>query len=123
MRAETVVDEGQKAYAKPIQILPSTSNDLTLVIEVQLTHEEPTSNVADMGDEDSDNEVKEVFNEASGFMASKSRGGIGRKSLYKCWKDNYDYNPYDDDCEDLTDEQLAICDAFDIKVRGHTRCS
>ncbi|PWA79338.1 hypothetical protein CTI12_AA207610 [Artemisia annua] len=123
MRAETDVDEGKKVDAKPIQILTSTPNDVTLVNEVQLAHEEPTSNVAGRDDEDNNNEVEEVYNETSGFMASKSGGGIGRKSLYERWKDDYDYNLYDeDDCEHLTDEQLAICDAFDIKVRCHTRC-
>ena len=34
MRAETVVDKGQKT-----EILPSTPNDVTLVNEVQLAHE------------------------------------------------------------------------------------
>ncbi|GJS52540.1 hypothetical protein Tco_0625902 [Tanacetum coccineum] len=64
---------------------------------VQLAHEQPTSNVAGMSDEDSDNEVE----------------------------DDYDDNPYndDDDCEDFTKEQLAICDKFDIKICGHTRRS
>ena len=72
MRAEIVVYEGQKADVKPIQILPSTPNDITLVNEVQLAHEEPTSNVAGIDDEDSDNEVEEVFNETVGFIESKS---------------------------------------------------
>ncbi|GJT85075.1 prostamide/prostaglandin F synthase [Tanacetum coccineum] len=71
MRVETDVDEGQKA------------------------HEQPTSNVAGMGDEDSDSEVEEVVNETSGFISSKSGGGIGRKNLYEHWKDDYDDNPYD----------------------------
>ena len=75
-----------------------------------------------MGDEDSDIEVEEIFDETAGFMASKSGGWIGRKSLYECWIDDYDDNPYDDDnCEDLTEEQLTFCDAYDIRVRGHTR--
>ncbi|GJR39548.1 RNA-directed DNA polymerase, eukaryota [Tanacetum coccineum] len=55
----------------------------------------------------------------------ESGGGIGRKSLYERWKEDYDDNPYDDDddddCEDLTIEQLVICDAYDIRIRGHTR--
>ncbi|GKA78228.1 hypothetical protein Tco_0784765 [Tanacetum coccineum] len=50
--------------------------------------------------------------------------GVGRKSLYKRWKYDYDDNPYDDDdYEDLTEEQLVVCDAFDIKICGHTRRS
>ena len=60
-------------------------NGITLVNDIQLAHEEPTSNVAGMDDEDSDNEVEEVFNETSGFMASKSGGGIKRKSIYERW--------------------------------------
>ncbi|GJU05337.1 zinc knuckle CX2CX4HX4C containing protein [Tanacetum coccineum] len=63
----------------------------------ELAHEHPTSNVAGVGDEDSDNEVEEVVNEPTSFMASKSGGGIGRKSLYERWKDDYEDNPYDDD--------------------------
>ncbi|GKD33866.1 hypothetical protein Tco_1249375, partial [Tanacetum coccineum] len=35
-----------------------------------------------------------------------------------------DDNPDDDDyeCEDLTEEQLAFCDAFDIRLPSQTRC-
>ncbi|GJS62680.1 alpha-1,4 glucan phosphorylase L isozyme, chloroplastic/amyloplastic isoform X2 [Tanacetum coccineum] len=40
-------------------------------------------------------EVEEVVNETSGFISSKSGGGIGRKNLYEHWKDDYDDNPYD----------------------------
>ena len=61
MRAETAVDEGQKADVEPIQIFASTPNDVTLVNEVQLAQEQPTSNVAGLGDEDSENEMEEVF--------------------------------------------------------------
>ena len=65
--------------------------------------------------------MEEMFDETTCFMASKSEGGIRRKSLYECCKDDYDDNPYDDDeCTDLTKEQLAICDSYDIRVRGHT---
>nr|GEV40428.1 retrovirus-related Pol polyprotein from transposon TNT 1-94 [Tanacetum cinerariifolium] len=120
----TAVDDGQKADAEPIQMVPSTPNDVTLVNDVQLAHWELTTNVVGMGDEDSDNEVKEVFNKTTGFMASKSGGGIKSKSVYERWKEDYDYNPYDDDDDDykdLTDEQLAIRDAFDINVRGYKK--
>ena len=34
---------------------------------------------------------------------------------------NYDNKSYDDDYEDLTEEQLVFCDAYDIKVRGYIR--
>ena len=44
------------------------------------------------------------------------------KRLYVRWKDDYDDDLYDDDeCADLTEEQLAFCDAYDIRVRGHSR--
>ncbi|GKE47929.1 hypothetical protein Tco_1479187 [Tanacetum coccineum] len=66
MRVETDVDEGQKAD----------------VAEGKKAHEQSTSNVVGMGDEDSDSEVKEVVNETTSFMASKSGGGDGKKSLY-----------------------------------------
>ncbi|GJV81613.1 putative mitochondrial protein [Tanacetum coccineum] len=83
MRVETDVDEGQMADAEPIHSFPSTPDDVTLVSEIQLTHEQPMSNVVGIGDEDNDNEVQEVVNQTTGFMAFKSRGGIGRKSLYE----------------------------------------
>ena len=65
------MDKGQKGEAEHNQILPSTPNDITLVNEVQLVNEQSTPNVAglnirknkdsNVGDEDSDNEVEEVF--------------------------------------------------------------
>nr|GEV90685.1 hypothetical protein [Tanacetum cinerariifolium] len=67
---------------------------------------------------DSKNDVEEDDNETTSFMASKSskrkislnsRAGTGRKSLYECWKDDYDDNSYEDDKEheNFTKEQLA----------------
>ncbi|GJU67009.1 RNA-directed DNA polymerase, eukaryota [Tanacetum coccineum] len=49
--------------------------------------------------------------------------GTGRKSSYEDWKDDYDDNPYDDDEEhkDLTEDQLAFSDVFDISLRGQIR--
>ncbi|GJV87082.1 RNA-directed DNA polymerase, eukaryota [Tanacetum coccineum] len=77
---------------------------------------------SDVADEESESDLEEVYNETTIFMASKSGGGTGKKSLYKRWKDDYDDNPYDDDeCEDFTEEQLALCDAFDIRLRSHVR--
>nr|GEY34139.1 reverse transcriptase domain-containing protein [Tanacetum cinerariifolium] len=57
MKVEIDLDEAQMADANPIHSF--------------------------LSDEDSDNEVQEVVNQTTGFMAFKSRGGIGRKSLYE----------------------------------------
>jgi hypothetical protein len=62
IRAETDVDEGNKPDAEPIHILISMPNDVILVNEVQLANKEPTFNMADIGDEDSDDKVEDVFN-------------------------------------------------------------
>ncbi|GKA76562.1 reverse transcriptase domain-containing protein [Tanacetum coccineum] len=50
-----------------------------------------------LADIESESDVDEVYNETASFMASKSGGGggAGMKSLYECWKDDYD--PYDED--------------------------
>ncbi|GKA28173.1 copia-type polyprotein [Tanacetum coccineum] len=72
----------------------------------------------------SENDVEEDDNETASFMASKSsKVMFGKKSLYERWKDNYDDNPYDDDkeSEDLTEDQLALCYAFDISLNGQIR--
>lgn len=48
-------------------------------------------------------------------------GGIESKSLYDRWKVDNKYDPYDDD--DLTENQRAFCDTFDISLRCcHNRC-
>ncbi|GJR34111.1 hypothetical protein Tco_1209795 [Tanacetum coccineum] len=93
MRVETDVDAGKKAHAKPIQSLLSMPNNVTLVSKVQLAHEQ---------------------------LVEVESGGRAYTSIEK---DDYDDNLYadDDDCEDLTKENLAICDVFDIKIRGHAR--
>ena len=69
------------------KILSSMPNDVPLVNEVQLSNEQLTSNLVssnigkkednNVGDEESDNKVEEVFDETAGFMASRSGGGIG----------------------------------------------
>ncbi|GJZ81045.1 hypothetical protein Tco_0646039 [Tanacetum coccineum] len=58
-----------------------------------------------------------------GKDSSKSGGGTGKKSLYECWRDDYNSNNYyyDEECEDLTEDQLAFRDAFDISLRGQIR--
>lgn len=114
MGVETVVEEGQKAHAEPV-----TNEQPSPTLSKVVGSNTGKSKVGDVTNEDSDSEVEEVFDETAGFMASNSGGGTGRKSLY----DNYDDNPYDDDeCEDLTKEQLAFCDASDIRLCGHARC-
>ncbi|GJT58489.1 G-type lectin S-receptor-like serine/threonine-protein kinase LECRK3 [Tanacetum coccineum] len=86
----------------------------------------------DTEDNDSEDDVKEDNSETTSFMAlksskgmgsSKNEGGTGKKSLYECWKDDYDDDPYDDDeeREDLTDEEPEFCEAFYISLRGQIR--
>ncbi|GJR15330.1 hypothetical protein Tco_0797982 [Tanacetum coccineum] len=84
---------------------------------------EENNKESDVVDKESKSEVEEVYNETASFMASKSGCGTGRKSLYERWKNDYDDNPYDvEECEDLANEQLAFCDAFDKSLCGHARC-
>ncbi|GKB34921.1 hypothetical protein Tco_0879863 [Tanacetum coccineum] len=71
---------------------------------------------------DSKDEVEQVDNETTNFMASKQLGsgsGYGTKSLLEQWKETAvddDNDPYDDDIYD--DHDNSICDNWDIKVRG-----
>ncbi|GJU11451.1 hypothetical protein Tco_1133847 [Tanacetum coccineum] len=78
---------------------------------------------------DSDSEVEEVFNETVCYMASTSlksgsASGYGTKSLLEQWRETKrddDYDPYDDnlyESYDMSENLQAICDDFDIKVRG-----
>ncbi|GJS35978.1 RNA-directed DNA polymerase, eukaryota, reverse transcriptase zinc-binding domain protein [Tanacetum coccineum] len=64
--------------------------------------------IQDNEDNDSENDVEDDDTKTACFMAvksskdtcsSKNGGGTGKKSLYECWKDDYDDNPYDDDDE------------------------
>ncbi|GKA09988.1 hypothetical protein Tco_0689421, partial [Tanacetum coccineum] len=89
--------------------------------------------VVNVGNEDSDviaddSEVIADDNETSSFMASnhpkvasssKGGGGRGKSSLYERWKEDYD----DSKCEDLIEEQLTFCDAYDIRISSHIRWS
>ncbi|GJX69536.1 hypothetical protein Tco_0305263 [Tanacetum coccineum] len=87
----------------------------------------------DLADKESESYVEEDDQKTASFLASKSSkgtsssksgGGMGRKSLYEHWKDDYDDNPYDEEeeHEDLSKHQLAICNAFDLSLRGQIRC-
>ncbi|GJU67218.1 hypothetical protein Tco_1253477 [Tanacetum coccineum] len=77
----------------------------------------------------SDNEVEEVFDEHSTFMASTglkcgSDSGYSTNSLWEQWKEarrDDDYDSYDDDLydsQDMSDNLQAICDELDIMFRG-----
>ncbi|GJU30800.1 hypothetical protein Tco_1174389 [Tanacetum coccineum] len=108
MKNNTKTPSREASCSNPFDAFRSVEND-----DVLGTNGGSSMRAGTAGDEDNDNEVEEVFNKTTCFMAFKSGGGIGSKSIYERWKDDYDYNPYDDDdCEDLTDEQLAICDSF-----------
>ncbi|GJU50855.1 hypothetical protein Tco_1220410 [Tanacetum coccineum] len=80
----------------------------------------------------SNNEVEEVFNENAGFMESTSlkSGSESRhdtKILLEQWRKTKlddDYDPYDDDLydtHDMFENFQAICDDWDIKVRGRKK--
>ncbi|GKA73641.1 hypothetical protein Tco_0779943 [Tanacetum coccineum] len=72
---------------------------------------------------------KKVFNETAGFIATslKSGSGYDTKSLLKQWKETTlddDYDPYDDDVykgHDIFKNLQAICNNWDIKVRGRKK--
>ncbi|GJR59135.1 hypothetical protein Tco_1501297, partial [Tanacetum coccineum] len=88
--------------------------------------------VDDMVNEDSDSEVKEVYDETATYMASTSSnvnkpsksGSGGTKSLYEQWKKIHGEDPYSDDNFDdpgLTDAQMKFANAFEINLRGQLR--
>ena len=66
-------------------------------------------------EEESEGDVKNVYDETGTFMASGS--GYGTKSLYEHQKETK--NEYNAD--DLSGCQLAFCDAWDIKIRGRKK--
>ncbi|GKC22320.1 hypothetical protein Tco_1024470 [Tanacetum coccineum] len=121
---------GTKTRAKTCRPEASTSNPFdalnTIDIDDVLREKGVNTIHADMVD----NSIPNVDigslgakGEETGRSSSKSRSGTGRKSLYECWKDDYDDNPYgdDDEREDLTEDQLAFSNAFDIGFRGQIR--
>ena len=81
-----------------------------------VTSTQPTS-LSWCAKKDSEGDVENVKDETGTFMESGS--GYGTKSLYECWKEMKD-DPYDDDTKynvhDLSEDELAFCDALDIKV-------
>ncbi|GKE75019.1 hypothetical protein Tco_1537060, partial [Tanacetum coccineum] len=75
-------------------------------------------------EEDSEGELEHVYDETGTFISFKSSGsGYGTKSLYERWNETKDdpYDSYNDDDEynpcDLTEDQLAFCDAWDTMIR------
>ncbi|GKA30432.1 Myb-like transcription factor ETC1 isoform X1 [Tanacetum coccineum] len=69
-------------------------------------------------------ELEHVYDAIGTFISFKSSGsGYGTKSLYERWNETKDdpYDSYDDDDEynacDLTEDQLAFCDAWDTMIR------
>ena len=104
---------------------------LLLVIQLALLMTVGNRELVNLDNEnhDSENDVEEDDNETvasksvKGTNSSKSGGGTRMKSLYDHWKEDYDDNSYDDDdeCEYLTEEKLALYDAYDIRVHGHAR--
>ncbi|GJW52986.1 copia protein [Tanacetum coccineum] len=93
----------------PIDLVNSKGDDVNVENskEVNLGNEE----------NDSENGREEDDNEKTSFMASKSYkgidsskigGGTGRKSLYECWKDDYEDNTYDDDDDDCLKEREEL---------------
>ncbi|GJX55613.1 ribonuclease H-like domain-containing protein [Tanacetum coccineum] len=85
----------------------------------------PLKKVDYLGDHDSEDEVEPVEIEMAIFLASKSSGvGYGTNSLLEqCretyGKDDYNYDPYDDDIyegREIPDNIQSICDNLDIKV-------
>ncbi|GJW87088.1 hypothetical protein Tco_0162428 [Tanacetum coccineum] len=81
--------------------------------------------------EDSESDVEVTYDESAQFMATKGTkegSGIRNKNLYEQLKETMvddEYDPYDDDYEynthDLSEQQVAFCDAFDIKLRGQRK--
>ncbi|GKA00601.1 hypothetical protein Tco_0673151 [Tanacetum coccineum] len=101
-----------------------TSGQVILVDETG----NPLKKAESPGNYDSEDEVALVDNDMAHSLASE-RAGFGSKSLLEQWRDSYgngdyDKDPYDDDMyesQDLPQEIQAICDNFDILVRGRKK--
>ncbi|GKE08099.1 hypothetical protein Tco_1411650, partial [Tanacetum coccineum] len=106
------------------------------IIDRKLTLVDDNANllpkVVSMANVDSDSEMEDMVNEHAGFMASTglkmgNNSGYGTNSLLeqcRATKQDDDYDPYDDDhyeSRDLSENRQAICDDFDIKVRGQKK--
>ncbi|GJZ20036.1 hypothetical protein Tco_0556626 [Tanacetum coccineum] len=88
----------------------------------------PQEKVDYPGHTGSEDEVKQVDNETTNYMASKSMGvGYDTKSLLEQWKKtgvDDDYDSYDDDMyegHEIPENIQTICDNLDIKVRGRKK--
>ena len=113
--------------SNPFDVLNMVEKDDEITLSDSVNAKDEDGNIGntkvfnlDNEDNDSENEVEEDANDTGRCMesiykamkTSKSTGAIGMMSLYERWKDNYD---------NLTKVQLAFCDAYDIRVHGHTR--
>nr|GEV25511.1 putative alpha/beta hydrolase fold protein [Tanacetum cinerariifolium] len=77
----------------------------------------------DLQDDNSKSNIEEYDNGTTQFMASsyKRHGGrTNNPSLHEL-DEYYLYDGYDDVVSDLTEEQTAFCNAFDINVQGQIR--
>ena len=91
----------------------------TIVTLVGTTH---LSSLRFNADADSEGEVEHVYDETKTFMASGN--GYVAKSLYEHMKETMDDDSYDDveyNVHDLSEDQLALCYAWDIKIRGRKK--
>nr|GEW82469.1 acyl-protein thioesterase 2-like [Tanacetum cinerariifolium] len=108
--------------AIPLESIRAISEWKLLLVDVD---GKPLPNIVSTVNTDSDNEVEEVYDEHTTFMASiglkcGSDSGYGTNSLWEQWmKTKRDDNLYDDDLydsHDMFDNLHAICDEFDITV-------
>nr|GEZ49679.1 hypothetical protein [Tanacetum cinerariifolium] len=74
--------------------------------------------------EEPNSKVEDVHDDTARFLTSLSnRAGEGANDASLLEDDDYDiYDGYDNDAYDgLTEDQLALCDAYDILLRGRVR--
>ncbi|GKD16700.1 hypothetical protein Tco_1205858 [Tanacetum coccineum] len=82
--------EGMKKNAQMTRQETTSSNPFDALTMVENDDELGKNKESDVIDEESKSEVEDVYDETTSFMTFKSRGETEKKSLYECWKDDYD---------------------------------
>ncbi|GJX81573.1 hypothetical protein Tco_0331054 [Tanacetum coccineum] len=120
--SKQVEDNGQKD--KHLSLLSTSLCDSPLSEkEVNLTSASIPSTAMEEQVEKSYSEVEDIDGDTARFMASLSnRAGGGANDASLLEDEDYGiYDGYKDDAYDLSEEQLVLCNAFNITLRSRVR--
>ncbi|GKB41112.1 hypothetical protein Tco_0886054 [Tanacetum coccineum] len=109
------------ASSSGIKIVTSNPFDVLNMVDKDI-RDAPSDTVNSKADDVNVGNIK-VISWIMRTLIAIMTGGTRRKSIYDHSIGVYDDNPYDNDVghEDITEEQLAFFDAFDISLRGQNR--